>query len=104
MLEWHCLQEAKKSGRCITANGNSASRPYTPAPLEADCHEVYDTARTLLSTLGYPPSALFGHRSEEFQQESLGRQCFDALIDNCNKLVVVTPTVLTNRAGCNLAL
>lgn len=53
-LEWHCLQEAKKSGRYITANGNNASRPYTPAPLEADCHEVYDTARTLLSTLGYP--------------------------------------------------
>lgn len=53
-LEWHCLQEAKNSGRYITANGNNASRPYTPAPLEADCHEVYDTARTLLSTLGYP--------------------------------------------------
>lgn len=53
-LEWHCLQEAKRAGRYTTANGNNASRPYTPAPLEADCHEVYDTARTLLATLGYP--------------------------------------------------
>lgn len=53
-LEWHCLQEAKKAGRYATTNGNNASRPYTPAPLEADCYEVYDTARTLLSTLGHP--------------------------------------------------
>jgi len=53
-LEWHCLQEAKKAGRYATTNGNNASRPYTPAPLEADCYEVYDTARTLLATLGFP--------------------------------------------------
>jgi hypothetical protein len=53
-LEWHCLQEVKKAARYATVNGNNASRPYTPAPLEADCHEVYDTARTLLSTLGHP--------------------------------------------------
>lgn len=53
-LEWHCLQEAKKAARYVTTNGNNASRPYTPAPLEADCHEVYDTARTLLATLGHP--------------------------------------------------
>ncbi len=53
-LEWHCLQEAKKAGRYVTTNGNNASRPYTPAPLEADCYEVYDTARTLLATLGHP--------------------------------------------------
>jgi len=53
-LEWHCLQEAKKAGRYVTTNGNNASRPYTPAPLEADCYEVFDTAKTLLSTLGHP--------------------------------------------------
>lgn len=53
-LEWHCLQEAKRAGRYVTTNGNNASRPYTPAPLEADCFEVYDTARTLLATLGHP--------------------------------------------------
>jgi len=53
-LEWHCLQEAKRAGRYITTNGNNASRPFTPAPLEADCHEIFDTARTLLATLGHP--------------------------------------------------
>lgn len=53
-LEWHCLQEVKRAARYTTANGNNASRPYTPAPMESDCHEVYDTARTLLATLGYP--------------------------------------------------
>ena len=53
-LEWHCLQEAKRAGRYVTTNGNNASRPFTPAPLEADCHEVFDTARTLLATLGHP--------------------------------------------------
>ena len=53
-LEWFCLTEAKKAGRYVTTNGNSASRPYTPAPLEADCYEIYDTARTLLATLGHP--------------------------------------------------
>lgn len=53
-LEWHCLQEVKKAGRYGPANGNNASRPYTPAPLEADCYEVFDTARTLLATLGHP--------------------------------------------------
>lgn len=53
-LEWLSLQEVKAAGRYIAANGNNASRPYTPAPLEADCHEVYETARVLLATLGYP--------------------------------------------------
>jgi hypothetical protein len=53
-LEWHCLQEVKNAGRYGATNGNNACRPYTPAPLEADCHEVFDTARTLLATLGHP--------------------------------------------------
>jgi hypothetical protein len=53
-LEWHCLQATKQAGRYVTVDGNNASRPYTPASLEADCHEVYDTAKTLLSTLGHP--------------------------------------------------
>lgn len=27
---------------------------YTPAPLEADCQDIFDTARTLIATLGQP--------------------------------------------------
>lgn len=53
-LEWHCLNETRKAGRYVDENGNSGSKPHTPAPLEADCMEVFETGRTLLSTLGYP--------------------------------------------------
>ncbi|MFA7436842.1 GIY-YIG nuclease family protein [Castellaniella sp.] len=53
-LEWLCIQQAKAIGRYQTENGNDGSKPHTPAPLEADCHEIFDTGRTLLATLGYP--------------------------------------------------
>lgn len=53
-LEWMCLQEAKGAGRYQTENANNGIKPHTPAPLEADCLEIYDTGRTLLATLGYP--------------------------------------------------
>lgn len=35
-------------------NGNTGARPHTPAPLEADCHEIHETAASLLATLGQP--------------------------------------------------
>lgn len=53
-LEWKALDEAEKAGRYKKTNGNKGSRPYTPAPLEADCLEVLDTTRVILGTLGYP--------------------------------------------------
>jgi predicted GIY-YIG superfamily endonuclease len=53
-LEWHCLQATRKAGRYADENGNSGNQPYTPAPLEADCHEIFETGQTLLATLGYP--------------------------------------------------
>lgn len=53
-LEWHCLKIAEKVGRYALENGNAGSKPHTPAPLEADCMEIFETGRTLLSTLGYP--------------------------------------------------
>ena len=53
-LEWHCLQAARAAGRYLDENGNSGSRPHTPRPLEADCLEIYETATTLLATLGQP--------------------------------------------------
>lgn len=53
-LEWHCLQAIKSAGRYKDENGNGGSKPHTPAPMEADCHEIFDTSRTLLATLGYP--------------------------------------------------
>lgn len=53
-LEWQCLQSARAAGRYGDANGNKGTKPHTPAPLEADCVEIFDIGRTLLSTLGQP--------------------------------------------------
>lgn len=53
-LEWYCLQAAIKAGRYGNENGNGGSKPHTPAPLEADCLEIFETGQVLLSTLGFP--------------------------------------------------
>ena len=53
-LEWHCIQEARKAGRFQNQNGNNGNLPHTPAPLKADCIEIFETGQTLLATLGYP--------------------------------------------------
>jgi len=53
-LEWFSIKEVQQAGRYALENGNDGKRPHTPAPLEADCHEIHETARTLLATLGYP--------------------------------------------------
>lgn len=66
-LEWHCLQMARQAARFIDENGNNGSQPYTPAPMEADCHEIFDTGKTLLATLGYP---LFNAVSERTSNET----------------------------------
>jgi len=53
-LEWFAIVEATKAGRYSLENGNGGSQPYTPAPLQADCHEIHETAAILLATLGQP--------------------------------------------------
>lgn len=53
-LEWYCLNASRQAGRYADQNGNSGSKPHTPAPLEADCLEMYDTIKVILATLGYP--------------------------------------------------
>jgi predicted GIY-YIG superfamily endonuclease len=53
-LEWHCLKVASEVGRYVLDNGNAGSKPHTPAPLEADCLEIFETGGILLSTLGFP--------------------------------------------------
>ena len=53
-LEWFAIAEATKAGRYSLENGNTGSQPYTPAPLQADCHEIHETAATLMATLGQP--------------------------------------------------
>jgi hypothetical protein len=53
-LEWLSLDRAAVAGRYIVLNGNQASNPYTPEPLEADCQEFLETIAVLLATLGAP--------------------------------------------------
>jgi len=53
-LEWLAIKEAKSVGRYQLENGNEGSKPYTPAPMEADCYEIFNVAKTLLGTLGHP--------------------------------------------------
>lgn len=53
-LEWLSIQQANLAGRFKSENGNGGSKPYTPAPLESDCQEIFDITRTLIATLGQP--------------------------------------------------
>lgn len=53
-LEWLSIQQANQAGRYKTENGNAGTKPHTPAPLEADCQDIFDTLRTLIATLGQP--------------------------------------------------
>ena len=53
-LEWFAISQATQAGRYSLENGNAGARPHTPAPLEADCFEIFETAATLVATLGQP--------------------------------------------------
>jgi Domain of unknown function (DUF4357) len=53
-LEWISIRDATAASRYSLENGNAGSQPYTPLPLQADCHEIHDTIGTLIATLGYP--------------------------------------------------
>lgn len=52
-LEWLCIQEIKKADRFKLVNGNASACPHVSEALKAEILEVFDTARTLLSTLGF---------------------------------------------------
>lgn len=51
-LEWRSIQQANAAQRYTVENGTAGSKPHTPAWLEADCQDIFDTIRTLVSTLG----------------------------------------------------
>jgi hypothetical protein len=69
-LEWFSIEAAGRAGRYRLLNGNLGSRPFTPAPLEADCHEIHETAGTLLATLGQPVFEAFVDRSRTEDAEA----------------------------------
>ncbi|AYE98813.1 DUF4357 domain-containing protein [Mycobacterium paragordonae] len=76
-LEWLSLGRARAAGRYNLVNGNQASNPFTPEPLEADCQEFIDTIAVLLATLGAPvldavkPAAFLPTKTDTGEPESL---------------------------------
>lgn len=53
-LESLSIESAKACGRYDLINGNQGQAPHTPIPLKADCEEMHEIGRLLLTTLGYP--------------------------------------------------
>ena len=53
-LEWLALKSANEAARYAIENANAGSCPHTTPPMEAECHELHDTLRVLMATLGYP--------------------------------------------------
>lgn len=53
-LEWCAIRDCREAGRYLNQNANAGNKPHTPPPLEADCNEIFETASTLLATLGCP--------------------------------------------------
>jgi hypothetical protein len=54
-LEWYCMQQAKEIGRYELDNGQvPPNPPHVPEPMVAELLDIFDTMRTLISTLGYP--------------------------------------------------
>ncbi len=53
-LEWISIQVASESLRFSVRNTNVPSKPFVPEHIEADLSEIFETARTLLATLGFP--------------------------------------------------
>lgn len=70
-LEWLSLQQASQAGRYKTENGNGGSKPHTPAPLEADCQDIFDTLRTLVATLGQPVFEPLAKAKDEVGKDEL---------------------------------
>jgi hypothetical protein len=53
-LEWLCIREASKARRYLPENDGNGSKPHTPVPQETECQAIFDAARMLFATLGYP--------------------------------------------------
>ncbi len=53
-LEWLAINRAAQAGRCKLENSTIGTRPHTPAAMEAECREIFETIDILLTTLGHP--------------------------------------------------
>jgi Domain of unknown function (DUF4357) len=87
-LEWRCLQAIRAAERFTDQNGNGGSKPHTPPPMEADCHEIFDTSRTLLATLGYP---LFDSVTKSTTETKQDDEVFHCRAASCDGRGLYTP-------------
>lgn len=69
-LEYKAIETAKRVNRYELLNGNNGMLPHVPAPLKADCEELFHTMSILLSTMGQPifdSLQIFDSSSEKFK-------------------------------------
>ena len=53
-LEWFSIGKTREAGRYALDNGNEGTEPFVTEPMKADIMDAFETATTLLGTLGYP--------------------------------------------------
>lgn len=53
-LEWLAIKQTTEAQRYELDNQTVGTYPHTPAPMEAECREIFETIDTLLTTLGFP--------------------------------------------------
>lgn len=53
-LEYYAIQQAKEAARYQLENSADPSQPYVTESMEAEMLDCFDTAKVLLSTLGFP--------------------------------------------------
>ncbi len=53
-LEWHCVQQAKLTGRYDLENSQTPREPFVTEPLRDDCLDAFDTVGILPTALGFP--------------------------------------------------
>jgi len=68
-LERLCIKRAVEAKRYATENGTEGNKLNTPKPLEAECEELFETGKILLSTLGFPVFQPLSKGAETPEQE-----------------------------------
>ncbi|NIE81011.1 GIY-YIG nuclease family protein [Asaia sp. As-1742] len=64
-LEWLAISRAAQAARCKLENSTTGTRPHTPAAMEAECREIFETIDILLTTLGHPVFEALVKREED---------------------------------------
>ncbi len=89
-MEHKAIQIATDVGRYDLQNGNNGSKPHTPAPLQADCEELFHTLDILLSTLGQPVFEAIGI-------DTPNTEAYQPLIPDTCQSLQDTPAVVPDK-------